>query len=208
MTQTPAPHDGYVKFSAAWTPGPAPDAVAAGALIDWRTRLFQERLIGMYENGIGYGNISIRLNGEGAFIITGTATGGIPQLTPEHLTTVTGVMFDMNQLSCTGPCSASSESMSHAMLYQCGANVQAVIHIHHRRLWEKLLYHVPTTPADVPYGTPEMASALRTLWHETDLTNTKVLVMAGHEEGIISFGSSLDEAGMILFSYVQKNLST
>ncbi len=65
-------------------------------------------------------------------------------------------------------------------------------------LWQKLMYKVPTTEAEISYGTPEMAKEILRLFREDNLMKTKILVMSGHEEGIICFGKNLQEAGNIL----------
>ncbi len=85
------------------------------------------------------------------------------------------------------------------MVYELDLNVQAVIHIHHKNLWLQLTGIVPTTGKKIPYGTPEMAREVKRLYQSTDLKHQKIFVMAGHEEGIISFGKDLRDAGDILF---------
>ena len=62
---------------------------------------------------------------------------------------------------------------------------------------------MPTTKKEIEYGTPAMANEMIRLFDETDLRNKKVLVMAGHEEGIISFGENLEEAGNLLLKLLQ-----
>ena len=58
-----------------------------------------------------------------------------------------------------------------------------------------MLHHIPTSAANVPYGTPAIATEMKRLFSVTELPNTKILAMAGHEDGIIVFGSTLNEAG-------------
>jgi len=76
--------------------------------------------------------------------------------------------------------------------------VGAVLHVHHRDLWARLLNRVPTTAPDVEYGTPAMADEILRLYHDSDLPSRRVAAMAGHEEGIIVIGRDLDEAGATL----------
>ncbi len=92
------------------------------------------------------------------------------------------------------------------MIYELDASYQAVIHIHSLELWQKLMHKVPTSSADVPYGTPEMAYEIVRLYKETDLAQQRLLVMAGHKEGIISFGNNLAEAAQVILG-VLKNFS-
>jgi hypothetical protein len=53
---------------------------------------------------------------------------------------------------------------------------------------------MPTTDADVAYGTPAMAHEFKRLYNETDLPNLMIAVMAGHAEGIVTFGSTIESA--------------
>ena len=60
------------------------------------------------------------------------------------------------------------------------------------------MYKVSTTEKNVSYGTPEMAKEIIRLFKQDNLIDKKILVMSGHEEGIISFGANLEEAANIL----------
>ena len=53
---------------------------------------------------------------------------------------------------------------------------------------------LPTTNADVAYGTPQMANEFRRLFRDTDFRRTGLAIMAGHEDGILSFGTGLEGA--------------
>jgi L-ribulose-5-phosphate 4-epimerase len=187
--------EGVIKFNCRWIESdpPPPDSIAE--LNRWRDRLYHLRLIGSTPDGIGYGNMSIRSGKE--FIITGSGTGVLPKLRPEHYTRVTEYDFVANSLTTTGPIKASSESLTHAALYECDASINAVIHVHHLELWEKLLKLYPSTDASVPYGTPGMASEIKRLFNQTALPQ-RIFAMGGHEEGIISFGRSITDAANVL----------
>ena len=89
---------------------------------------------------------------------------------------------------------ASSESLSHAAIYDALEDVYAVVHIHSKVLWKELIDKVPTTAREVEYGTPELANEIRRLIESTSLKDDKILAMAGHEEGLIAFGKDLAEA--------------
>ena len=183
--------EGYIKFQVNWLQREAAiaDDTALAALIEARQRLYRAGLIGQLPDGIGYGNISQRLRpGSHQFIISGSATGGIPQLTSQHFALVTAVDIAANQLSCTGPVIASSESMSHAAIYLRCPEAMAVIHIHDYTLWALLLDHYPTTTPDATYGSPQMAFSIMNLFDTTDLPDRRLLVMRDHPEGIIAFG--------------------
>lgn len=200
--------EGYIKFKADWERSPALPLRFFKRLNHWRNILFDHNLIGAYENGIGFGNISERLDKKGRFIISGSATGIYPALKPAHYSMVTRVDIKRNTLSCHGPVIASSESMSHAVIYLERPETFGVIHVHHRQLWERLLHEVPTTDKTAAYGTPEMALSIIDLLKTTDLSQKKIFVMEGHEEGIFTFGKDLDEAGNILLEYYKKVIAS
>jgi len=185
--------EGYIKFSCTWIEEELSDQSIIDELDHWRQKLYNNQLIGAYPSGIGYGNISQRLT-DGSFLITGTATGNIKQLTPKHFTRVIDFDITKNAITCRGPIKASSESLTHAIIYKSLPEVKAVVHIHNNILWRKLLHNVPTTSPQVAYGTPEMANDLTRLLATTNLKEDKILVMAGHEDGLIAFGKDLVEA--------------
>jgi hypothetical protein len=154
----------------------------------------------MYPDGIGYGNISRRWDAT-RFAISGTATGGIDEIGPEHFTLVTGFDPEANTLDCLGPVRASAESMTHGAIYRSAPDMNVVIHIHHLDFWERLLYRVPTTDTAVEYGTPAMAGEIERLFAEEGAETAQIICMAGHREGIISFGESAEEAGQTLLRW-------
>ena len=156
--------------------------------------------IGMYPDGIGYGNISMRIT-DHTFLISGTATGGLDKLDERHYCLVEDYSLLHNELSCIGPIKASSESLTHALIYETSAETNAVIHIHNEQMWNNWKQRIPTSKEAVAYGTPEMALEIKRLFEESRLGDTKILVMGGHPEGIIGFGKDLDEAGNTLLEH-------
>lgn len=196
--------DGYIKFECRLTKAPSLDESGISSLMRWRDKLYALGLIGAYPNGIGFGNISVRIPGTDKFIITGSATGNIARLGASGYTTVTSVELDKNRLECTGPINASSESMSHAAIYASDKNTNAVVHVHNLELWNYTIDLLPTTGHDVAYGTPEMAEEIRRLFSETDVPEKRILVMGGHKEGLMSFGKDIDEAGNKMLEWFRK----
>ena len=193
--------EGYIKFNSNWIEKePFPSQLLHG-INQWRSILYNLGYIGVYDNGIGFGNISIRYH-DRPFIISGTATGALKVLNENHYVLVNDYNLQLNSVTCTGPIKASSESLSHAAIYECSHETNAVIHIHNLDLWEKLIHKVPTTREDIPYGTPEMANEIKWLFETTNVGTEKIIAMAGHQEGIIVFGKTLDEAGEILFKWI------
>jgi ribulose-5-phosphate 4-epimerase/fuculose-1-phosphate aldolase len=106
--------------------------------------------------------------------------------------------FTRNWIRCEGSAMASSESLTHAAIYESEAKAGAVIHGHNLKLWTALLGHAPTTAKTVDYGTPEMAFEVRRLFKTTDVRDRKIFVMAGHEGGIVTFGKDTAEAFAVL----------
>src|ERR671932_117672 len=194
--------EGVVKYRCDWEEA---DPVAAGNIADlmtWRERLHSWGLIGVYENGIGFGNVSVRLGNSCQFVISGTQTAHFRDLGPESYCTVTEFNLEQNFLGCRGPVQASSESLTHAALYLHREDVGGIIHVHNPKLWQQLLFKIPTTRKEIPYGTPQMALEMFRLFEEENLADRKILAMAGHEDGIICFGSTLDEAGKVLSAVI------
>ena len=196
---------GYIKFNCDWIKGEPLPEESIKELNFWRKKMLDLGLIGMYDNGIGFGNISVRIPGTSMFIITGSATGGEANLTSEHYVKVTEVNHGKNSLVCIGPIKASSESMTHAAVYDSDPSCNAVIHIHNLAMWERLIGKIPTTSKEAAYGTPEMAEEVMRLFRETDVKVKKIFAMGGHEEGIISFGKYLEEAGEIMIGYYNQS---
>jgi ribulose-5-phosphate 4-epimerase/fuculose-1-phosphate aldolase len=187
--------EGYIKYEIEWTPGPAAFAAAARELDTWRRPLFEAGLIGVYADlDIGYGNLSMRCGEPGQFLISGTQTGSLSETDESHYSLVTRVDIDANTVSCVGPVKASSEAMTHAAIYALDDDIGAIVHVHSRQLWERYLDELPTTDAAIAYGTPEMAREFSRLFARTEFGRTGVAVMAGHDEGLISFGATIEDA--------------
>jgi ribulose-5-phosphate 4-epimerase/fuculose-1-phosphate aldolase len=163
-----------------------------------RRKLLAQHLLGVHANGVGYGNVSVRDGRTTNFYITGSATGGLAELTPADCVRVVAYDFAKNWLSYEGAAIPSSESLTHAAIYESDPSVSAVIHCHDAALWRTLLDQVSTTSKAVAYGTPEMANEIMRLLKVSNLQTQEILVMAGHENGILSFGKNLDEAFNVL----------
>jgi L-ribulose-5-phosphate 4-epimerase len=187
--------EGYIKFDSEWHRDvPLAETVIAG-LNHWRQRLYAAGLIGFYEKlQVGFGNISMRYGEPVQFIISGTQTGHMPVLSNEHYVLVTEHDVARNHVICRGPVEASSESLTHAALYDLDSAIQAVVHVHSKIMWPRLMHKVPTTDVSVFYGTPEMAHEFTRLYRDTEFAKTGIAAMAGHDEGIISIGTSVKEA--------------
>jgi L-ribulose-5-phosphate 4-epimerase len=188
----------YIKFTCEQA---ATEITPFGALAElnaYRRKLLHLRVIGVNANGIGFGNLSIRDSATKNFYITGSATGRKPELTLADCARVVAYDFEKNWLRYEGSAIPSSESLTHAAVYESDAKAGSVIHCHDSKLWAALLNKAPTTSKAVDYGTPEMACEVTRLFKVTDVQSTKILVMAGHEGGIVAFGKDLEEAFAVL----------
>jgi len=187
--------EGYIKFESRWKRSAALDLPQIADLIEWRAPLFAAGLIGYFQkSGIGYGNLSARGERQGQFVISGTQTGHLAALSNEHFSLVTRYDLAKNLVCSEGASEASSESMTHAILYELDPGIRAVVHIHSEALWLGFRDRVPTTDVQIAYGTPEMAGEFARLIAETDFLVTRVAVMAGHAGGLIGIGASVREA--------------
>jgi L-ribulose-5-phosphate 4-epimerase len=153
-----------------------------------RRKLLNLRVMGVDSNGVGFGNLSIREGVSSNFYISGSATGGLPELTPTDCIRVVAYDFAKNWVRFEGDAIPSSESLTHAAIYESDSSTSAVIHCHDSDLWATLLDRAPTTSKSVAYGTPEMAYEIMRLFKAGDAQRIKIFVMGGHEAGLVTFG--------------------
>jgi L-ribulose-5-phosphate 4-epimerase len=189
---------GSIKFSCEQVAVKIPGFAGFVELNRYRRKLRDLGMIGVDAGGVGFGNLSVRNGSSSRFYITGSATGMIPELAPTDYAKVVAYDFARNWLRCEGSVVASSESLTHAAVYESDPNTRAIIHCHDMKLWAALLDRAPTTPKKVEYGTPEMAYAVRRLLEITDVRNRRIFVMAAHEGGLVTFGKDLEEAFGVL----------
>lgn len=195
--------EGVIKFKCTWIAEPAMPFNKIAALDEWRNKLYEARLIGEDANGVGFGNISCRLKGN-TFIITGTGTGSLKKLNAENYTCVAGYDLSKNTITCAGPIKASSESLTHAAVYESLPFVNAVFHVHHPGLWKKLLTELPSAAAKIEYGTTAMAYEIKSLMADPVVLEQGILAMGGHREGVIAFGKNPGEAGKKIASWLER----
>lgn len=193
--------EGYIKYTFDWnkkTISLHPEVLEELNL--FRSKLRDLNMIGKIPDGPGFGNISVRSTGD-TFFISGSDTGSLELLEAEQVALVTRCDYLQNRIVFEGQIAASSESMSHAAIYQQKKDVGAVIHVHHAKFWNHYRYLLPTTEVDAAYGTPAMALAIA----QQAAKNPKkqLLILGGHEDGIISYGSNLREAFDLLIHWYQ-----
>jgi L-ribulose-5-phosphate 4-epimerase len=157
-----------------------------------RRKLLRLRLIGVDATGAGFGNVSIRLGRN--FYITGAATAKIAEIRSHDCAKVVAYDFEKNRIQYEGSAIPSSESLTHAAVYESDPSALAVIHCHNFKLWRALLQEAPATAPTAKYGTPEMAREVMHLLKRDDLKKQRIVVMSGHEGGLITFGKNLESA--------------
>ncbi len=202
------PKEGIIKYNCFWEKGNLVNKEYIRDIISVRNKLHKLNLIGVDSSGIAYGNISKRfnllnttnLNNVGLnnnlnkFIITASNTGKYKYLPATGYSIVKDFSIEKNWLKCIGLKQASSESLSHAIIYESLPNVNYIIHIHNYKLWNKYINKLPTTNQHAEYGSPEMAYEIFDLISTNSHINSKkIFVMGGHKNGLISFGQTLKQ---------------
>ena len=192
--------EGVIKFELAFCRGPLPALTQLQELEAWRLIFRRLGLLGQDPQryaGLGFGNLSRRAGGDlpaGAFIISGTQTGGLERLTPADYVTVLSCDPDRNRVIASGPTHPSSEALSHGVLYQADPRINWVMHLHCPDIFAAgNRLHLPTTDPEAPYGSPRMATEIRRLCPEAGWPG--LLVMGGHEDGILAFGATAAATG-------------
>ena len=208
MTET----EGVIKFRFTRLAGDAPAAAEVAELEGWRAVLHRLNLVGLDParyGGVGFGNLSRRSREAPAleFLVTGSGTGARPRLEPADYARVTGWNLQDNSVESAGPAAPSSESMTHAAVYQAAPEVHWVFHGHCPEIWEQAgALGLPATPPGVEYGTPAMARAVRELVDRHGADGL-VLAMAGHRDGVIAMGATADAAGSALIGVLARALA-
>ena len=206
--------EGVIKFDLAFTPGPPLPAGDLTELNAWRRILYQVGLTGRdparYE-GLAFGNVSLRLPPFAApplqrpFAISGTQTGALAALGPEHYALVQSCDPACNRVSATGPVRPSSEALTHGALYALDTDLHCVLHVHSPLLWHQAApLGLPATAADAAYGTPAMAAAVACLFADPGVRAGGILVMGGHEDGLVAFGASPEAAATVLLTWLAR----
>lgn len=190
--------DGVTQYRLEWQRSKTVTCERWPLLNHWRTVLHDRGVIGQCParyGGVGFGNVSCRLQGN-EFLVSGTQTGHIRELTPAHYAHVVDCDVHRNHVRAQGPIAPSSEAMTHFMIYQCVPTAQFVLHVHAPALWHAAAaLGIPVTPADIGYGTPAMAEAVAALMRAATVN---MIAMGGHEDGVIAWSDDLSQLGPAL----------
>lgn len=209
--------EGVLKFFADHRHEPLPAGrygELACRLVAWREILSRTGLIGQEAGrygGYGYGNLSARVGapsagrGRRAFLITGTQTSGKPAVGLGDLCVVESWDRQANRVSSRGVVLPSSESMTHGAVYDLGPHIRFVFHGHSPVLWRRAeALRLPVSASRIAYGTPEMAREVERLYRTSTLPELQILAMGGHEDGIVVFGRTAEEAGQVLLRHLAR----
>ncbi len=179
--------EGVIKYQCKRKDGRIDSSETSRLLILARDELRKAGLIGIDGSGVGFGNVSHREESQQTFLITGSGTSRMLYLDTSHIARVTGFNLEDNTLICEGPVDASSEAMTHAMIYRTNRSVNCIVHFHHRCFWETRFGHVPTTDRNAEYGSSQMARSVGSLC-EANQVFPACIVMAGHRDGVVVYG--------------------
>jgi L-ribulose-5-phosphate 4-epimerase len=120
-------------------------------------------------------------------------------LGPEHFAVVSGWDIAHNQLEARGPVKPSSEALTHAAVYQVSQDTRCVMHVHSPEIWRHARQlALPMTAVEATCGTPRMASEVQQVVQSGP--RRQLLVMQGHEDGVVAWGVSIEAAGLMLLA--------
>ncbi|MDH5738521.1 MAG: class II aldolase/adducin family protein, partial [Gammaproteobacteria bacterium] len=138
------------------------------------------------------------------FLISGSQTGQLPLLNLAQVAEVLNWDLKRGAVVARGLSQPSSESLSHAAVYASSPHARCVFHVHSPPLWQAAArLDLPTTPPDIGYGTQAMAQAVGDMVAERP---SGLLVMQGHEDGVLAWGESVGITGNLLLYWWYQSL--
>ena len=187
--------EGVIKYSLEFTDGVVAETASLSVLDAWRSIFKDTGLLGEDPGrygGYGFGNLSVRT--DRGFLITGSQTGILRMTSMSHYAEVIGWSLEENAVTAVGPIRPSSEALTHAAIYEAFESIRYVFHVHSPEIWgQAQSLRLPSTPAEIDYGTVEMAFALKKL--ATTAGTEGIMTMLGHQDGVMSWGESARAAG-------------
>lgn len=211
------PEEGVVKFQADHRQKPLSKTrfgELVCRLVAWREILSRTGLIGQDPSrygGFGYGNLSARVGapssprGRRSFLVTGTQTSGKSRVGLGDFCWVEAWDRHANRVTSRGLALPSSESLTHGAVYDLGTHIRFVFHGHSPVLWRRTdALGLPCTDSRVAYGTPEMAQEVERLYRGSTLSEVQLFTMGGHEDGIVVYGRTAEEAGQVLLRHLAR----
>ena len=205
--------EGVIQFEYELEPamGSPVGARALQTLLAWRTVLRRLELLGRTPGrygGLGYGNLSVRdPERPREFVITASQTGGIRDLDETGLCRIRDYDLARFRVAAAGMRPPSSESLSHAMIYDADPGAGWVFHVHSPEIWRRATpLELPATGADVAYGSPAMAHAVEKVLATND-DRPLAFVTLGHEDGVFACGGTARETGTSLVGLLARSIA-
>ena len=196
--------EGTIRFAYALSDpaGPVADPMLLDTLQAWRTVLRRLGLLGQERGrygGFAFGNLSARdPDRPEQIIITASQTSGNSGLEDADLVRLTHCNPERFWVEAEGHQPPSSESVTHAMVYRADRAVNWVFHVHSPDIWRRAeALALPSTSADVAYGSPAMADAVAAVLARHP-ERPMGFVTLGHEDGVFACGASAADAGTTL----------
>ncbi len=185
--------DGIIKYNFDFTPSAPLDKSYFKEIEPIRKRLYLLGLVGEAD-GIGYGNVSQRVKSNpNSFVITGTQTGDLEDLTARDYSLVEEYSDKEFYLRSSGAIKPSSEALTHGTIYNLSPHIGAVIHIHSTDIWNYMLDGEYLQTTKVEYGSLEMIEEVSRIYQDIDPLSNPKFVMAGHQDGVMFFGRDIEE---------------
>jgi hypothetical protein len=208
--------EGVIRFRFEHRREELPEALAplAATLAGWRRALVELGVVGQDAGrygGYGFGNLSARV-GRRSFLVTGSQTGHLADLDLAGFALVESWDAAGHRLASRGLVAPSSESLTHAALYDASPRIGAVFHVHAPALWARRgAAGLPATAPGVEQGTPQMAAEVARLagrgrrrrGGERGAAPGGLLAMGGHQDGILAYGADADAAGRALLAALE-----
>jgi ribulose-5-phosphate 4-epimerase/fuculose-1-phosphate aldolase len=211
--------EGTIRFSytlRAPAPGERMPRSLCGAAESWCAILRALGLLGRdaarYE-GYAFGNVSVRdsarIAGKPAptgarFFVTASQTTDRPCAAPEAWTRIDACDLARFSVHATGDAPPSSETLTHAAIYAADAAIGWIFHVHAPAIWRACTtLALATIGADVPYGSPALATAVERLaWSQR--ARPLLFATLGHEDGVFACGADADGTASALVALLAR----
>jgi hypothetical protein len=77
------------------------------------------------------------------------------------------------------------------------------MHLHSPEIFaHRTTLNLPCTSPAADYGTPDMAAEILELVQKHDCSKPGLLVMSGHQDGILAYGPTADSTGNLVLEYL------
>lgn len=213
ISTPPQPAEGVIKFELIHSYSPISIAPNTLALLNaWRHLLFRLGMLGQDAqryDGLAFGNCSCRASeADALFWVSATQTSNKAFLREEDCCAITRYDLNRHLLYSRGLAQPSSETLTHAAIYQIKNGVNCVIHVHSPEIWQKTLaLGLAHTDATISYGTHEMVNATQDLLTQQLLGETGLYTMLGHEDGVVAFAPDIEQCAELILKTWIKSIS-